>query len=207
MTEMMTATKALVELKMLDKRINQKIAESAFVAVVRGQDKKTTQQVGLDKADKDIKAAKQSIVDMIARRNAIKTALVVANAKSTVTVNGKTSTVAEAIERKNSISYEEAFLTQLKNQYAACLLHIENHNANVEKKLQSILKAVADSEPEKASFETTVKTLRSVEEETLFDPIGITNVITKLQDDIDKFKAEVDTALSVINAQTIIEID
>jgi hypothetical protein len=205
--EKITATKALVELKMLKKRITDKIQTSLFVSAVRGEDKKTIQQMDLEKADAEIKASKQSITALIARRNAIKTALVRANAEATVEVGGKTYTVAEAIERKNSIGYDVALLTAMKTQYGHIVGVVEAHNSKVDANLQNVLKSLGDSKTiDKASIETTVKSLRKLDEVKMFDPINIKKSIDDLEADIDKFKAEVDTALSVVNATTIIEV-
>lgn len=211
MPETMTATKALVELKMLDKRIKQKIADSKFVSVVRGTDKRTVSLEDIDQADKDFKAAKQSIVALIARRNAIKTALVKANAAAVVTVAGRRYTLAEAIERKNSIAYDEAFLAALKAQHAAAVQTAVSHNRKVDVSLENLLKSLTEAKEANAigkdEVETTVKAFRSLNETRLFDPINITKVIADLETEIDSFKAEVDTAISVVNAGTTIQID
>jgi hypothetical protein len=206
--EEMTATKALVELKMLDKRIQQKIAESTFIAVVVGEGKTTINQVAVADVDKEIKATKQSIMALIERRNSIKTALVSANAKSRITIAGTKYSVAEAIERKNSIAYEELLLNTMKNQYAQAVLTVEQHNKQVETNLKPTIKELAKSEGSltKETIETTVNTLHRLQGAKLLDPINIKQVIQKLQDDIDAFKSDVDTSLSVVNAQTIIKI-
>ena len=207
MTEVMTATKALVELKLLDKRINSKINESLFVAVVRGEDKKTTQQVSIEDATTEIKAGKQSITALIDRRNAIKTALVSANARVTVVVGKKTYTVAEAIERKNSICYEECMLQTMKMQYASAVQAIEQHNQRVDIEIQNLLKGLGDAKTlDKTDVETTTKLLRKSKEMHLHDPIGIRKQIDEMESNIDQFKADVDTALSVINATTTITL-
>lgn len=205
--EKMTATKALVELKMLNKRITDKIESGLYVSVIRGEDKKTVQQMDLEKADAEIKASKQSVTALIARRNAIKTALVKANAEATVEVGGKTYTVAEAIERKNSIGYDVALLNKMKVQYSQAVQMVDAHNLKVDMNMQGVLKSLGDAKTiDKASIETTVKSLRKLDECKLFDPINIKKAIDDLEGDIDKFKAEVDTALSVANATTTIEV-
>jgi len=208
MTETMTATKALVEIKMLDKRINSKISETLFVAVVRGDDKKTIQQVSVEDATTEAKSGKQAISALIDRRNAIKTALVRTNATAVVIVGGKTYTVAEAIERKNSICYEECMLQAMKQQYATALQYIEQTNVRVDAEINNILKGIGEGENvKKSDLATTIATMRKAKEAKLLDPINIKKQIDELESNIDKFKAEVDTTLSVSNATTTITLN
>lgn len=71
-----------------------------------------------DDFDERAKASHQSATDLIANRNSLKSAIVKSNTTTDVDVNGKIMTRAEAIERKNSIEYEELLLAEMKRQYA-----------------------------------------------------------------------------------------
>ena len=74
------------------------------------------------------KADYQSIEALIKRRNAIKSAIVVSNATTKIEVAGVKMTVAEAIERKTSISYDIQLLDKLKEVYADLVGEAENVN-------------------------------------------------------------------------------
>ena len=98
-------TEALNELKLYDSKILKAITNAKLV----GAAKKFSDKVGVFKKEDfedRAKASYQSVTDLIANRNALKSAIVKSNAITEVTVNGKTMTVAEAIERKNSIDYD-----------------------------------------------------------------------------------------------------
>ena len=98
--EKMNVHKALCELKILDDRIGKAIAACKFVAV-----KKVASKLVKNQNVDDFKAAERAnydrVVDLIARREAIKRAVVLSNAMTKVTVGGIEYTVAEAIEMKN----------------------------------------------------------------------------------------------------------
>ena len=100
-TETMTIHEALAELKMLDKRIGQKIEEGSFAVANRHTNNKIG---GLTVEEYIAKASEsyQSITDLIARRAAIRNALSLSNAQTKIEVGGKTYTIAEAIEMKKT---------------------------------------------------------------------------------------------------------
>ncbi|WHX45188.1 hypothetical protein QNH35_01415 [Bacillus pumilus] len=112
----MTITRALSELKMLDKRINRTVDEAVLGGLMIGKHIQHGFQHQED-IEKKAKADDQSIQALIKRRNAIKSAIVVSNATTTIDVAGVSMTVAEAIERKTSIEYDIRYLRKLKKVY------------------------------------------------------------------------------------------
>ena len=148
---------------------------------------------------------------MIANRNTLKSAIVKSNAVTEVTINGKTMTVAEAIERKNSIDYDVTFLTEMKRQYASATDTVTKENKKVDNKVDELLITLigkdSSKEVNKDSQEAIEKPYRAKNEFEFIDPIGIWDKIEALEADIDGFKASVDTTLSVANATSFIEVD
>ena len=117
-------TEALNELKLYDSKIRKAIEHAKFC----GATKKSSDKVGIvsrDEFDERAKASHQSITDLIANRNTLKSAIVKSNAETIITVNEKTMTRAEGIERKNSIEYEEELLNAMKLQYASAIANID----------------------------------------------------------------------------------
>ena len=150
-------------------------------------------------------------MDLIANRNTLKSAIVKSNAVTEVTINGKTMTVAEAIERKNSIDYDETFLAEMKRQYASATDTVTKENKKVDNKVDELLATLigkdSSKEVNKDSQEAIEKPYRDKNEFEFIDPIGIWDKIEALETDIDGFKASVDTTLSVANATSFIEVD
>src|SRR5690625_647698 len=131
MTQEMTITKALSELKLLDKRINRKIEDAVFISFKKGELGKLPN--GLDEKEfgKNVEADYNSIADLIKRRNKIKASIVKSNAETVVNISGKDYTVAEAIERKNSIEYEIALLKKLKHDYSEVFRYVHEENEEI----------------------------------------------------------------------------
>ncbi len=201
----MTITEGLVELKTLDSRI-EKAMSKEFIGYSKNSDK------GSD-AWKDFeeraRANFRSVIDLINERAKIKSAIVKSNAETEVMVADKKMTVAEAIERKSSISYEEALLDRLKRNYANATTSVEVKSTDVQRKLDSLMETLVGSD-KKVDIDEQKKTAEMYIERngySLVDPLNLQNVIDTLENNISAFKANVDVALSVSNARTVITIE
>lgn len=203
-------TEALNELKLYDSKINKAITNAKLV----GATKKSSDKIGVVKKEEFIERAKasyQSVTDLIANRNALKSAIVKSNAITEVTINGKTMTVAEAIERKNSIEYDEQLLNTMKAQYVNATSSVDKENKKVDTKVDELIQTLvgkdSDKKIEKDAIEAIEKPYREKNEWELVDPIKIFDEMLKLEAEIDGFNSEVDTKLVLSNATTFIELD
>lgn len=201
----MTITEALVELKTLDSRIN-KAVNNEFVAVGKTADKDTDTRKAFEER---AKASFASAIDLINERAKIKSAVVKSNAETKVKVGDSEMTVAEAIERKSSIEYEKELLTSLKTQYARAAMVNEDKNGSVTRKLDSLMESLmgSDKKVDPAEQTATAEAYMARNGYMVVDPINIKNVIATLDERIEKFEANVDVALSVSNARTVITIE
>lgn len=203
-------TEALNELKLYDARIRKSISNIKLV----GAAKKSSDKVGVvskDTFNERAKADYQSVTDLMANRNALKSAIVKSNAVTDVTIAGKTMTRAEAIERKNSIEYEESLLLEMKRQYATTMDSVNKENKKVDSKVDELITTLvgrdSDKKLSKEDQEAVEKPYREKNEFEFIDPIGIYDEMLALESDIDGFKSEVDTVLVLSNATSFIEID
>lgn len=207
-TETMTVHRALADLKTLDDRIRDKIDSSIFCVANRHSNKKIG-GVELEKAKEQMKSDYQSISNLIRRRDAMKRAVVLSNAKTQVEIAGRMYTVAEAIEMKNhGIENNRALLTRMNHQYQTAIQEIARRNGDeLERKTNDYMTAMYGSK-DKVQNEDMERTRKEfVENNTyeLVDPIQIRTTIDSMVTDIDAFMAEVDAALSVSNAITKID--
>lgn len=203
-------TEALNELKLYDSKINKAIAN----AKLAGATKKSSDKVGVvEKAEFEerAKASYQSVTDLIANRNALKSAIVKSNAITEVTINGKTMTVAEAIERKNSIDYDVTLLNEMKKQYVTVTDTVNKENKKVDNKVDELLSTLigkdSDKKISREDQEAIERPYREKNEYEFIDPIGIYDKMLELEADIDGFQSNCDTALVLSNATNFIEID
>lgn len=209
---MNSISRALSELKMLDKQINKAIQDSLFATKIQGESTIVTKFKTNEEFIEKSKSQLQSIQDKINRRQKIKSAIVKSNAQTLVKIGGKSLTVAEAIERKDSIKYEKNLLIKLKSDFLRSADEVESKNVEMTEKLDHHLTAqygIKDSQSQISSEEIKAVSdlFKKRNEWFLIAPDNMSKVIEEIEQNIDAFEAEVDYTLSESNSQTIIEIE
>jgi len=207
--ESMSITRALAQLKLLDSRISKEIGNAKFIGLYQNRNKviQGTNHTK-DEFEKLAKAEKQSIDDLIKRRMSIKSAILLSNAKTRVTIAGEKYYVVEAIERKNSIAYDKALLDTMRRQYQANINAIEVNNQKLAQQIENMVNTNlgADKASNKSDFENIAKPFREENELKLSDVIGLEKEIDRLDKEIDEFLSEVDFVLSESNSKTTVEV-
>lgn len=209
-TEQMSIHQALVELKTLDKRVENAIQESEWIVANKHSNTKIS---GIDLRDyvENIKSRHQRVASLIARAEAIKRAVVNSNAVTKVTIAGKEYTVAEAIEMKNhGIERLRLWVRRLNHDYTQAKLTADRSNgAELERRADDYVRTMIGNTDVK-DMTDEVKRLRDefIKAQTmeLVDPIGVLKVIEQLNEQINAFEVNVDSALSVSNALTTIDV-
>lgn len=208
-TRRISITEALNELKLYDAKINKAIKSTNYI----GAAKKSTNLIGVQTKEtfnKNAKAGYQSVIDLIGNRNKLKSAIVKSNAVTEVIINEKVMTVAEAIERKNSIQFEIDLLNTLKSQYSTSSNTVLTENRKVDAQIDKLLETFTGKDTDKKITKedqaAITEPYREKNEFELVDPLGLYDKIQALDADIDGFNSNVNTALVLSNATTFIEI-
>lgn len=209
-TETMNIHQALVELKTLDKRIEAAIQEGDWVVANKHSNGKIG---GIDLKDfvETIKSRHQKVTNLIARAEAIKRAVVNSNAVTKVTIAGKEYTVAEAIDMKNhGIERLRLFVRRLNHDYVQAKATADRANgAELEHRADDYVRTMIGNTDVKGMTEE-VKRLRDefIKAQTmeLVDPVDVLKLMEQLNEQINAFEVNVDSALSVSNALTTIEV-
>lgn len=209
--ETMTITKALSELKLLDKRISDDICNAKFCAANK-HFQRTLDGKPVDTVKKEMQAAYDKITALIDRRNAIKKSLTLANATAMVTVGEQKMTVAEAIYFKTQgIENDKLLLAAMIEQYNRTLNILNQNNGDkLSKECEQFITNTFGAKEARTDTAEIDKMRQSYINDNTYDIIEGINVketIEKLKDRIDKFEAEVDAAITVANATTEIEIE
>lgn len=209
--EQMTVHKALAELKIIGDRIDTAINSGVFCKANKHSNEKIN-GISVDDFKKQMQGDWDKTNDLIKRRNAIKRAVVLSNARVTVQVGDITYTVAEAIEMKNTgMAYRLNLLRTLQRQYQFANTQMEKENGEVlQQKAENYVLGLYGSKEGKSSLDEIEKTKKQfITNNTweLVDPIKIRNKIDNLEKEISDFTAEIDAALSVSNAVTQITIE
>ena len=209
--EEMTVHKALCDIKLLNKKIFKEISEIKIVVANKSTNNKVDGQT-LEEFKQSIKSDYQSINSDIDRYKALTRAVAQSNAVTKIVVNGSEYTVAEAIAIKNK-------LIPIKQQLLDRILYVYNKENSLVKEKNERLEYEADEfvrdkdlkkEDSKNLAETILKTRNdyyNTRKYELVDPLKVNNITKELKDEIDSFLLDIDSALSVSNANTLITIE
>ncbi|MBB4824822.1 putative coiled-coil protein SlyX [Sporosarcina luteola] len=206
-TQTMSIHRALSELKTLNDRIPKAIHEADFIAT----DRKSAQKINglsIEDYEKTIQAGFDKAVSLIERRNRLKDAIVQSNAITEVVVAGERMTVAKAIERKSSISYEEKMLSTMIAKRRMAINKLTMENESLPNRLEDYLTAILGNKEhaKKEEVELHTKSFMERNEYVLINPLQLDKRIEEWEERVSSFKAEVDAVLSESNAITTITI-
>ena len=210
-TEKMNVHKALSELKVLGNRIVNALANDFVVANKHSNDK--INGISIVNFNNDMKSHYQQVNDLIERRNALKRAVVSSNAVTKVTVGGTEYTVAEAIEMKNhGMEFYKMLRDELARQYTKAQTAIMvNSGKNLEERAEKYIVSILSSKNDAKIDTKLIDELRAkyIENNTydMLDPNNVKSGIEALNEMIENFESDIDSALSVSNAITIIEFE
>ena len=204
-----SVTRGLVKLKTLSRQIERAFHEGSPTVGVSVGGKPPINFHSAEDFKTKAKSSFDSLTDLIKFRSNLKSAIVKSNADTTVQVGNVAMTVAEAIERKQSIEIDKMFLTMLRNQYSNCQNTVDTENEDVDRQLERLVESSfggKDKRVEKSDYDNIAKPFLAANERKLIDPLGIKAIIDKMVLEIDDFLENVDVALSESNARTMINV-
>lgn len=213
--ENMTVHKALAELKVIDDRINKAITSGTYVVANKHSNQKI-HGMTIDEFKTQMQADFQKVSDLIARRNAIKRAVVASNAVTKVKVGDTEYTVAEAIEMKNhGMEFKDYFMRAISTQYVRAKNELDlNSGDPLEKRAEQYVLSVIQAQPKDSKMAVDSDAMKNLRAQyikdnqyDIIDPIGVKNVIDGLDTEVSEFLTEIDAALSVSNAITVLDIE
>lgn len=206
-TKKISLHRALSELKMLTERID---AATKNVVLVRANRKSNEKIDGMpiEEFQKDMQSSYDKVISLIAYRNRLKALVVASNAQTTVNIGTVTMTVAEAIERKQSIQMEKEVVEKLRRQYHRAITQVTEANEALPEKLETYLINILGSKEKQSQDEVKLhtETFMKRNEYELIDPMNVKKIIETLTGQIEEFESEVDAVLSESNATTFIEV-
>ena len=209
--EVMTVHEALCEVKISDKKIKKLLRDTNFVVANKASNTKIT-GVDVTEFKSNAIAKYKKVTDYIKRVDAIKQALNKSNAETIIKVGDKEMSVAEAIyQLQHGSDIKKALLNTLREQYSEALQAIDYENGEkMDKRVDKLIADTFGSNKDKADPEAIRVTTANFLEQNkyvLVDAINIQKEIDALEDEIDTFTINVDSALQISNATTKIEIE
>ena len=201
----LTITRALVELKTLNSRINKIVDYTTFIMY---KTKSKNCHYAEDDFKQSVTSEFQSFNDLVARRDKIKNAIMMSNMTTMVEIAGKKMTVAQAVEFKTTIGYKTILLETLIKQRQQVTIDTETHKQKVQAKIDDNVRIICgkDSKPDANVIQTVSDGIAKGDPIDVFDPLNLDAVIKTLEKEIEDFSANVDYVLSESNALTKIEV-
>ncbi len=208
----MSVTRALVEIKRIQERIETAILQGKFVDKTTGHDqfKKASGNVSVAEATAKIQASFDKVDSLISNREKLKAAIVISNASNYVTVLDRVMTVAEAIEIKSTVSFRQQYLNAMRNQFTLTTNAVDKANAELDASITASLNTIYGNEKgkvEPSMYAAIANPQKQQKESALLDPCNVASRIEKMTDEISQINSEIDFVLSESNARTNISVD
>jgi hypothetical protein len=201
--EPITIARVMMEIKLLQKRIDKSIDECNIITVTTRNDK-------LDVANfsKLAQSHYDSVIGLIERRDHLKSCLTISNATTNVKIANKTYTVSDVIERKRNIISKKLLLDRLRVQHARCLVDYENKKEAVKAKLDRLLEVEfgKDSKSNSDNVKSITDNYFESNKVDFVDPVDIKSKIHELDEYIMEFEKEADLVLTESNATTYVSV-
>lgn len=217
MSQRMSVTQGLAELKLLDKRI-RKLTQKESAAyedytapshqprwlAVRTK----SSPVDAEKLKKEAQADWQSFMDLVERRDRIKKAIVLSNATTRVRIGAWEGSVAEAIEHKASIVYKKQMLDMAKAELMAAATEYKEKQAEVQARLDRLLQSELskDVRTNPETLQTITTSFLENNKVELVDPLDLKEKVKRLEQEVEEFETNVDWTLSQANGTALIEV-
>jgi predicted metalloprotease with PDZ domain len=193
-------TRALAELKTLNKRIEKIVNQSIFITT-------SVNNKNLNIPEDNMRSDWDSVNSLIDRYRTIKFAILQSNANTRVRIGTKTYTVTEAIAMKDVVEQKRKLFDTLRRQKVETVNTVESHNNMIQNKLDNLLQI---NFKERKTSEDDIKSNKEAylksNEIKVIDPIKIDNRISEMERDLEEFSTNIDFCLSESNAITTITV-
>lgn len=203
-------TRALSELKVLQKRFDKELAELKAISVQHGMVLRGNVSIKPEDFKAKAKSMLESIEALERRILMIKTEIQQSNSVTLVKIGSKEMTVLEAIIQKSLIYNRKNILRSLKRQLEEANDQFEKaqslNDSKVEKQLEDYSSKSSGSKIDSSLEKEIRQSVEKLYPVLLIDPCNLSEKIKELEQEIEDFENNVDFALSESNALTLIEV-
>lgn len=203
----MTIHRALAELKLINARIEKKITNLVPSGLMQ-KGKKVNGVYDQEEFNKSVQSSYASVLDLIDRKNKIKSAIVIKNSETKIKIGEKEMTIADAINYKSLIEIKVNLVESINKKHNQVVARLVEKNNIINENCQKLIEITFGKDNVQISasdIDGISKPYMEQNECHLVDPLIINDEISKLNNEIMTFKTEVDATLSEINATTLIE--
>lgn len=207
----MTVQRALNELKIIDERLNKRLQEFVVVGTKKVSEARVVEtRESIVEFENRAKGVLDSVDGLLRRQQELKHAIMTSNATTMIEVAGKTYSVMTAIDRKRTIEKEKLVVKYMRDALIRAECKVSQENDKMESYIQRQTNAMAGGDLSSKKDDYIIAFEKSYREQNswdLVDPLKIRDLIEQREQEISMFELEIDTALTVSNAITKIEIE
>ena len=207
----MTVQRALNELKIIDERLSKRLTEFVVVGTKKVSEARVVEtRESIVEFENRAKGVLDSVDGLLKRQQELKHAIMTSNATTMIEVAGKTYSVMTAIDRKRTIEKEKLVVKYMRDALIRAEYKVNQENDKMESYIQRQTNAMAGGDLSSKKDDYIIAFEKSYREQNswdLVDPLKIRDLIEQREQEISMFELEIDTALTVSNAITKIEIE
>ena len=205
----LTIYEALAKKKILESQM-EKVKSFRLVDIKKKYANENKDGIDILEIQKKIQQGFDKSISVVKNYSAIKAAINEANAKTTVVINGKTYTIANAIARQRGLDKEERLYRTMLEDYNETERSVKNMN---ERNLSpdAISKYIQNTSGGTKMNDELAKNLtdeyKKRFELEMYDPLNTKEKAEEALEDIKKFREEIHFALTQANINTTIEVE
>lgn len=207
----MTVQRALNELRIIDERLNKRLQEFVVVGTKKVSEARVVEtRESIVEFENRAKGVLDSVDGLLRRQQELKHAIMTSNATTMIEVAGKTYSVMTAIDRKRTIEKEKLVVKYMRDALIRAEYKVSQENDKMESYIQRQTNAMAGGDLSSKKDDYIIAFEKSYREQNswdLVDPLKLRDLIEQREQEISMFELEIDTALTVSNAITKIEIE
>lgn len=207
----MTVQRALNELKIIDERLSKRLTEFVVVGTKKVSEARVVEtRESIVEFENRAKGVLDSVDGLLKRQQELKHAIMTSNATTKIEVAGKTYSVMTAIDRKRTIEKEKLVVKYMRDALICAEYKVSQENDKMESYIQRQTNAMAGGDLSSKKDDYIIAFEKSYREQNswdLVDPLKLRDLIEQREQEISMFELEIDTALTVSNAITKIEIE
>lgn len=207
----MTVQRALNELRIIDERLNKRLQEFVVVGTKKVSEARVVEtRESIVEFENRAKGVLDSVDGLLRRQQELKHAIMTSNATTMIEVAGKTYSVMTAIDRKRTIEKEKLVVKYMRDALIRAEYKVNQENDKMESYIQRQTNAMAGGDLSSKKDDYIIAFEKSYREQNswdLVDPLKLRDLIEQREQEISMFELEIDTALTVSNAITKIEIE
>lgn len=207
----MTVQRALNELKIIDERLSKRLTEFVVIGTKKVSEARVVEtRESIVEFENRAKGVLDSVDGLLKRQQELKHAIMTSNATTMIEVAGKTYSVMTAIDRKRTIENEKLVVRHMRDALARAEYKVNQENDKMESYIQRQTNAMAGGDLSSKKDDYIIAFEKSYREQNswdLVDPLKLRDLIEQREQEISMFELEIDTALTVSNAITKIEIE